>query len=426
MKIFWGLVGLSLVCATGCAESSDEPAQESDLTSKSHTFYDLTFSGSVVADQTDDAEEIKKSVVTQLFYMSGELDKVHGGHGRFGFVELENVVSEPVDDELSEVRYEATLQIALPKYKAAPESYRVVVPKRVDDTGLREFNNKYSGTCGKAKYGSDSLWYDFEPVTTACEMDAGDILDTEAAVAASDFVNETRYPEYDRFWEDGEFRAVIVHGTDSSWSKDPDDIGVAQYIEFQEILARELPGAEITLGDSSSDIYEDWQLEARIETPDGGEAKIVVNLLLTASLKSIGSTFDERFDEVTAKADLIMYGGHSGLSKNIKALAAKGVVEAGRYQVFFIDGCSTFAYLDSTLVDRRIEVNGPEVDPSGTKFLDVIINAQPVPWYSGADNLWHILDHMTGGESTFYDVISTMSQAGSPVVTGEEDNPDTL
>jgi len=401
--------------------------QESDLTSKSHGFLDLSFSGSVIALQTDDAEEIKKSIVTQLFYMSGELDKVHGGHGRFGFVELENVVTEPVDDELQRVSYDATLQVAWPKGDAIPETYRVIVPQHADYKGLRLFNTAYSGTCGKAKYGSDSLWYDFEPVTTGCEMVAEDIVDTVATVAPSEAVNEVRYPEYDRFWEDGEFRVVIVHGTDSSWEKDPEDTGVKQYIEFQEKLLSEFPDAEVnTFGEAGVDIYEDWQLEARIQTPSGGEAKIIVNTLLVASLKTIDEPFDERFDEVTAKADLVMYGGHSGLSKNIKALAERGVVEAGHYQLFFIDGCSTFAYLDTTLVDRRREVNGVDIDPSGTKFLDVIINAQPVPWYSGADNLWHILDHMAGGQSTFYDVISTMNQAGSPVVTGEEDNPDSL
>jgi hypothetical protein len=158
--------------------------------------------------------------------------------------------------------------------------------------------------------------------------------------------------------------------------------------------------------------------------PGGGEGKLVVTTLLTSSLKHIGSDFDERFDPLSESADLITYGGHSGLSKNITALAERGVVAANKYQVYFLDGCSTFAYLDSTLADRRIAANGAEQDPNGTKFLDVIVNAQPVPWYSGADNQWVVLSYLSGVQNRSYDdLLDRLSTSGSPVVAGEEDNP---
>jgi len=408
----------------GCITESGQTPQESNLTSKSAVFLELSFTGQVVAPTTTNTAQWRKSVVSQLFYMSGELDKVHGGHGRFGFVELSDMSSEPHSEGLELVRYQAKLAVAWPKYSHVPERYRVVVPLRVDSEGLSAFNNKYKGSCGKAKYGADNFWYDFEPIATACEMASEDVLDTEAAVAPHPDVTTDKRPEYERFWDDGVFRAVIVHGTDSASSKDPDDLGVREYLDLQRRLEKAYPEAKITSGETTYAIYDDWTLEATVEGYGGVEGKLIVTTLLTSSLKHIGSDFDERFGALSADADLITYGGHSGLSKNIKALAAKETVKPQHYQVYFIDGCSTFAYLDTTLADRRIATNGEELDPHGTKYLDVIINAQPAPWWSGADSQWTILSHLAGTETTSYlDILDDLTQSATPVVAGEQDNP---
>jgi hypothetical protein len=424
MKKLLAIGSLAAACATGCVVDQNVAPQESDLTSTSAIFLELSFSGRVVGPATDSAAQQRKQVVTQLFYMAGELDKVHGGHGQFGFVKLDNLQSEAQGDDLVVTTYDAKLPVAWPKWREVPESYRVVVPLRVDDEGLDTFNNQYAGTCGKAKYGADSLWYDFEPVTTACEMDPADIVDTVAAVAPSPDVTTDKRPEFEKFWDDGEFRAVIVHGTDGAWSKDESDIGVREYLDFQEQVKRAYPEAEITTGATNYSIFDDWTLTVPVPTYGGGEGRLIVTTLLTAPLESIGSDFDARFGPLSRDADLITYGGHSGLSENIKALAAREQVKEQHYQVYFLDGCSTFAYLDSTLVDRRIELNGAEIDPQGTKFLDMIVNAQPAPWYTGADSQWTILSHLAGTEQVSYlDILDDLSQAATPVVSGEEDNP---
>jgi len=420
------IVAASLCAAFGAGCVVDQTSSETDnLSSKDATFLQMSFEGAVVAEAADTEADRKKAVVAQLFYMAGELDKTHRGHGQFAFVELDDVTVETLDDGLERIRYSARLPVAWPKRRDVPETYRVVVPASVAPDALRVFNSTYKGSCAKGKYGEDTLWYDFKPVTTVgCEIADGDALDVVASVEVHPRITTDKRPESELFWNDGELRMVLVHGTDAASSYDPDDTGVREYDKFKDILRREYPGAVETTGESNYDIYDDWQLEVMIPKLGGGEGKLVVNTLLARSLKYAGSSFDGRFGELTKTADIVTYGGHSGLSKNIKALAAKEQVSKEHYQVWFIDGCSTFAYLDRSLVDRRIEVNGADNDPNGTKYLDVIVNAQPAPWYTGAASQWTVLSALAATEhTTFMDIMDDLGPSATPAVSGEEDNP---
>ncbi len=427
-RILLSAAVLLSTAAVACVATDDvHQADESDLTSKSAVFLELSFTGEAIAPRDEDANQRRKRMESQMFYLAGELDKTHGAHGRFGYVELDNVTTEPFDDELEVVHYAARLPVAWPKYRTVPETYRVVLPRRVDDLGLREFNSKYAGSCAKAKYGEDTLWYDFKPVTTeGCELDPDDVVDVEAVVTESPYTTTGRYPEYPKLWEDGEFRMVLVHGTNGASSEDPSDFIAAEYIDFKERLTNAYPDATITEGETTWSIYDDWRFETTIDMYGGGEGKLIVNGLLTSPLKYIGADFDERFDAISGDADIIAYGGHSGLSKNIKALAAKGIVKEQKYQVMMMQGCSTFAYLDRSVNDRRIEVNGAEIDPLGTKFLDLVVTAQPAYAYTNAPSFWTLLTSLSGTEAiTYDDILEAMPQQAIPLVAGEEDNPET-
>ena len=90
---------------------------------------------------------------------------------------------------------------------------------------------------------------------------------------------------------------------------------------------------------------------------------------------------------LSEKADLLVYSGHSGLGKNINALAAKGKVAKGKYQLVYLNGCQSFAYLGTAMHDKHTAANGKDVDPDGTKYLDVVANALPAYGDDGATSL---------------------------------------
>jgi hypothetical protein len=423
------LATTALGLAAGACSTDAPEATAENLTSHSAVFLELSFTGRAVMAPSEDDAQLHKNVEAQLFYMSGELDKTHQAHGRFGFVELANVVRESFADGLELVHYDAKLSVAWPEGREVPDEYRIIVPLRVDEEGLDDFNHDYVHDCtpnGHSKYGVNNVWYDFRPVTSACPIENGDAIDVTAQVAPSPHVTTDRYPEQHRFWEqDGAMRIVLVHGTDGAGSVESTNDGlVSQYLGVQRALRERYPDAEEMRQDTTNSIYDDWTLHSRVPAYGGGEGDLYITTLLTRSLAHISNDFDDRFDDLTADADVVMYGGHSGLSTNIKAMAQKGVVTEGHYQVFLLQGCSTFAYLDRTITDRRVEVNGVDADPHGTKFLDVIVTGQPAYFYTNVPTIMATITHLADDEAHSYlDILDAIPQQAMPLVAGEEDNP---
>ena len=149
----------------------------------------------------------------------------------------------------------------------------------------------------------------------------------------------------------------------------------------------------------------------------------MVTSLLIDTLYTAGRDFDDRYDAISEGADLVVYNGHSELSKNTNALARKGKVAKEKYQLFFFDSCDTFAYLDTALVDRRKEVNGAS-DPKGSKYLDVVTNVLPSYFmnYAGSSLTFYkaLLDDKS--PKTYNQILEGLPSDQVVVVSGEEDN----
>src|SRR5262249_49511030 len=144
---------------------------------------------------------------------------------------------------------------------------------------------------------------------------------------------------------------------------------------FLQQVRAALPGATVTENKHGESIVKDVTIKGTVKV-GGHDRAVSVDALLIDTLYTAGPDFDTRYDAISANADLVVYNGHSELSKNTNALARKGKVAPKKYQVFFFDSCDTFAYLDTALSDRRAALNGKE-DPRGTLYLDVITNVLP-------------------------------------------------
>ena len=241
-----------------------------------------------------------------------------------------------------------------------------------------------------------------------------------AKVSRRKDVTTGKYPEYREVWKDSALEVVAIFGYAEGGG--PSDIGQQQYESFVSGVAASLPGAKRTEGKSAS-IHKDVTIEGKVTGPAGEARTVKVTSLLIDTLYTAGSDFDARYDAITEKADLVMYNGHSELSKNTNAMARKGKVAKEKYQLFFFDSCDTFAYLDTALTDRRKQVNGAS-DPKGSKYLDVVTNVLPSYFmnYSGSSLTIYkaLLDDKN--PKTYNQILESLPSDQVVVVSGEEDN----
>src|SRR5262249_30067733 len=94
----------------------------------------------------------------------------------------------------------------------------------------------------------------------------------------------------------------------------------------------------------------------------------------------------------------------------------------GKYQIFFMDGCDTFAYVDGALASTRAVLN-PD-DPLGTKYMDIVQNAMPAYFVSMADSSMALIRALKNDAApqSYENIFAQIATSQVVVVTGEEDN----
>jgi hypothetical protein len=401
---------LALACAAPAADDGGASADDA-ITSNEAQIVDLSFDGEVYAGKD---EETRKAIVSQLFYTVGPLTYQLNANGQVGRVET-SAVSESIEGDLKHVKYHARLPVAWPKGLKPPRTYAVVLPK--DTTKLDAFNAKYDGRCGKNEYGQDTFWHDFNPKAQGCTTDDADVIRTSARVTKDKGETQGKYPEYDKVWADGALNTVAIFGYAEGGG--PSDVGQQEYEEFIARAKDAVPGATQTENAKSDSIYRDVTIAGKV-----GGRDVSVTAILIGTLYTSGPDLAERYNALSESADLVIYNGHSELSKNTNALAHLGKISPKQYQIFFFDSCDTFAYLDTALTDRRIEVNGAADDPKGTKYLDVATNVLPSYFSNYAASSLSLFRALLEKDQpkTYNEILAEIAADQVVVVTGEEDN----
>lgn len=411
------LVSTASLLACSARSNVDVPAVVDEaITSDVAKILDFKFQAEVVASNNDQA---RKAIVSQLMYVQGILTSARNGNGQIGNVKLSDVRETREGADKKRIKYQASLPIAWPKDVSPPSSYELKLP--LDTTSLEAFNSKYDGRCGKSSIDQKTFWHDWNPKASDCSIDEGDVSESNAAVTRDDRETTNKYPEYDLIWADDRLDVVALFGIIAERS--PADWGFTGARTFIENSTRQLSGAHVKENDASSSILQDTTVTGKT-TVNGRALDVKVDVLVVPKeLESTGGDFEARYDELSANADLILYNGHAGLGKNVDELSHKGKVTAGKYQLFLLNGCQTFAYLDTTLTDRRRAANGGN-DPNGTKFLDIVGNA--LPGY--ANNLARVSNDIYDAvvhadmPMNYNKLLSEMPPSHVVVVFGEEDN----
>ena len=144
-------------------------------------------------------------------------------------------------------------------------------------------------------------------------------------------------------------------------------------------------------------------------------------LILVEDIKEVypGSEIETLYNERTTYSDFVSYSGHSGLGANIRQLAQMGRFVPGQYQIFLINGCDTFAYVDEALARAHERVNPGK---GRYKFFDILTNAMPSFFHMNARSNMTVIKALVEKDKTYQEILAGFDQNQRAVVTGEEDN----
>ncbi len=142
-------------------------------------------------------------------------------------------------------------------------------------------------------------------------------------------------------------------------------------------------------------------------------------LFLIDGIQTVDAAFKVKYNRRTERSDFISYNGHSGLGANIQALARLGHFLRGKYQIFMVNGCDTFAYIDDALRDAHQAAN-PTEGPD--RYLDIIINAMPSFFDENSRSNMTVLEGLVNKRKTYRQILAGFDASQRPGVVGEQDN----
>jgi hypothetical protein len=411
---------LMMFAAAGCTQPTESAEYDQPFTSDVATLLDFDFDGQTTGAS---AANPKGLIRAQLLYSVGHLNG-ENGVAQLQKLQLSNVTTASIGGGLYRVKYHARLPVAWGSKVNLPSGYSLTLPLRAD--APTTFKTKYGATCNDGESADvtvDNFWYHYRPHASGCALGASDVTTTPVAVAVSNGNSVAKYPEYHKVWEDGRLQIFAIFGKYAVTGKDHSDAGVAAFDEFIAAVRAEFPTAttspaSLPLDPGTNDRADDVTFE--LTRSDG--TQLAITAILVNSVPSAGAAFNKRYAELATNADLVMYNGHAGLGANVRYLSTLGHWFPGKYQILFMDGCDTFAYVDDTIPNQRALLNAD--DPTGTRYLDMVTNAMPAYFVSLADSTMALVRALSAPNApqSWGTIFRNVDSSQVAVVTGEEDN----
>ena len=415
------LASLVVLLAPGCADPAGSATDEGDFSSNQATLLDFEFDGELLSDY---AWNPQQTIQDQLLYTIGHLN-ADNSVGRLDNVTLTNV-QKTTEGGKTKITYHAKLPVAWGRKANLPTSYALSLPRDVSMAGQQAFTDKYKHDCvdwGAHDVDTGSMWYYYRPRKQGCAITDAELVKVTATVTKSAQNTTGKYPEYHKVWEDDRLEVVAIFGKFKDGATSG-DAGIDGYDEFVASMKRKMTGlAEVkttpaNVTDRPGVSAPDVSFEGKL--PDGKVVKVTA--LLVDNVSSAPESFYQRYEQLSPTADLIAYNGHAGLGQNVRALARRGKFSPGKYQMFFMNGCDTFAYVDGSLAQTRATLN-PD-DPTGTKYMEFVTNAMPSFFHAMAEGTTTMMDGLLSYKQpkTYDAIFEKVDRSEVVLVTGEEDN----
>ncbi len=389
------------------------------------TILDFEFDGELLTDFASPSYASTVIRTQQLLFTIGQLN-TNDSVGRLDNLQLSDINVTSEADGRSKITYHAKMPVAWGSKTNLPSSYEFILPRDMGVQAKQAFSDKYRNDC--ASYSSheitaNDIWYYYRPSQYNCKLDPSDVIRINAQVSVSPVNTTGKFPEYHKVWEDNRLQVVAVFGKYEDGATASGDAGIAAYNEFIQSVRSSLSVFPLTTSPA------EFAPAPGVATPDIAftatlpDGKLVqIHALLVDSVANAGREFYARYEELSTRADLIAYNGHAGLGQNVRALARYGQWVAGQYVIVFMNGCDTYAYVDGSLATTRARVNSD--DPSGTKYLDFVVNAMPAYFHADAEASMAMIRGLMdfGSPRTYEQIFAEIDSSQIVLVTGEQDN----
>ena len=425
-----------LLIAIICLLSANSMAARNKFASAHSVALDGIISDGKMLTTSPSTWGLKGQIKEQLMYTIGQLNGLDGGSPDMNRLEIKVKGINPSSIEgLFEVTYDAKLFIAWPIERRFPRSYNLLLPAQGSWAGLKAFFETYGADENSGKkclaweahdVTQNMFWYYYRPEKYSCPLKRFMSVDPKVAMQQQIFLSlsekntKGKYPEYDKIWEDGKLVVTAIFGKNEEGSTSSYDAGVSAYKSTVNTLLKTygVPSSiNVALSNGSFvNALENTEVLMTFNLPQG---ELEIALYLIDGIRVAPYSFQQSYNERTLTSDFISYSGHSGLGANIRALARMGEFAKDQYQIFLVNGCDTFAYVDDALRSAHKAVN-PEF--GADKYIDVITNAMPSYFHMNNRSNMAVINALVGGKKTYKQILAGFDKTQRAVVTGEEDN----
>jgi hypothetical protein len=427
------LLGLSLAISTACGAPQEEllfdgegvkSEDGKDDSSSLAVFLDFEWEGAYAVDSSP--WNLRQSIQDHLLFTIGHLNG-DNAVGRLDRLELSDARTV-TEGGVTKVVYKAKMPVAWGDKLNPPSSYEFVLPSSMKFDAVDRFTTSYKDRCvdwSAHDVDSGSMWYYYRPLESSCTLASADVYRATASVSLSPINTTGKFPEYNKLWEDGALNVLAIFGKYEDGATSGDS-GIDGYNQFINSMRIELGGLGVfttlpaTIPTNPGVAVPDVTFSATL--PSGKAVRVTA--LLTDNVRTGLSdpAFRGRYEALSTRADLIVYNGHAGLGANVRALARSGQWVAGQYVIVFMNGCDTYAYVDSALNDAHKLVN-PD-DTTGTKYVDIVTNGMPSFFASMSGATMALFRGILAHDDprTYEQIFRTVDRSQVVLVTGEADN----
>lgn len=289
-------------------------------------------------------------------------------------------------------------------------------PAAIYSKGIRKRGG--ANYCTDEHYNSeDDFWYFWNPRQEGCPISKDDLIEITGYLKPIPNTEKT-YPYYDKLLGDnGNGKTVKITyliGVDESFKAG--DLGSGTFREAFDLLRASNFKVQSSIRRRSILTYKTADYDVEVD----------MRLVDPKSDQFVAAAADGM-----ENSDIFIYDGHSGLGGYLyverfeETLGRPLRLKKDKNQIFYFNGCSTFAYYNADYFDLKSTEN----DAPGRKNLDVITTTIGATFDIGARHDVAVITSLVDGSRPSWQTImdrvykADKSQTALTHVNGDEDNP---